>query len=82
MTAELEDVSIFDVCESVSGRRPVANSHMTIEAVAASQERAALLQVAAKAPLLYMNAFFIDAEDKPLAIARQYYVGSRYAFDV
>lgn len=82
MSAELTDVSIFDAIEGVSGRRPVTNNHLTIEAVAASQEQASLLQVPAKAPLLYMNSFFLDSDDKPIAIARQYYVGSRYAFDV
>ncbi len=82
MTTELENTSIFDAAENEGGRRPVANSHLTLEAVAASQEQASLLQVTAKAPLLYMNAFFVDADKKPVAIARQYYVGSRYAFDI
>nr|WP_157885870.1 GntR family transcriptional regulator [Parolsenella massiliensis] len=82
MSAALDDVSIFDAIEREGGRRPVANSHLTLEAVSASQEQASLLQVPAKAPLLYMNAFFVDKDGRPIAIGRQYYVGSHYAFDV
>lgn len=82
MEYDLEDVSIFDSIESASGRRPVSNNRLTLEAVAASAEQAGLLQVPAKAPLLYMNAHFLDKDGQPIAIARQYYVGSRYAFDI
>ena len=76
MTSDLENVSIFDAIEASSGRRPVSNNRLTLEAVAASAERASLLQVPAKAPLLYMNAHFLDKDGQPIAIARQYYVGS------
>lgn len=78
----LDDVSLFDAIQQVSGRRPVRNARLTLEAVAASPEQAGKLRVPAGVPLLYMNAYFLDEEDRPIAIGRQYYVGSRYAFDV
>lgn len=78
----LDDISLFDAIDQVSGRRPVRNARLTLEAVAASPEQASRLRVPAGAPLLYMNAYFEDAEGRPVAIGRQYYVGSRYAFDV
>lgn len=78
----LDDVSLFDSIERVSGRRPTRNARLTIEAVAASPEQAGRLRVPAGAPLLYMNGYFEDEEGRPVAIGRQYYVGSRYAFDV
>lgn len=82
MGASLDDISLFDAIEAVSGRRPVRNARLTIEAVAASSEQAGRLRVPAGAPLLYMNAYFEDPDARPIAIGRQYYVGSRYAFDV
>lgn len=78
----LDDVSLFDTIERVSGRRPERNARLTLEAVAATPEQAGRLRVPAGAPLLYMNGYFEDENGRPLAIGRQYYVGSRYAFDV
>lgn len=82
MEVPLDDVSIFGVLEQISGRRITTHSRMTVEAVAASAAQSELLHVAKGAPLLYMNCFFNDQDGRPLAIGRQYYVGSRYAFDV
>ena len=33
-------------------------------------------------PLLFLNAYFLDQNGKPLVIGRQYYVGSRYMFEL
>lgn len=82
MDVNLEDVSFFDQIEKVSGRKPERNVSLTLEAVAASSTQATLLHVPNKSPLMYMNAKFVDASNVPIAIGRQYYVGSRYAFDV
>lgn len=81
MDVPLDDVSIFEAMRAVSGRRPGKNARLTIEAVAASPEQAGRLRVPVGAPLLYMNGYFEDLDGRPLAIGRQYYVGSRYAFD-
>ncbi|MEE6159634.1 GntR family transcriptional regulator [Olsenella sp. YH-ols2221] len=82
MDVDFEDASFFDQIEKVSGRRPIRNVSLTLEAVAASTNQATLLHVPKKSPLMYMNAKFVDASNVPVAIGRQYYVGSRYAFDV
>ena len=82
MGASLDDVSLFDTIETVSGRRPVRNARLTLEAVAATPEQAGRLRVPTGAPLLYMNGYFEDRDGRPVAIGRQYYAGSRYAFDV
>ena len=77
MGASLDDVSLFDTIETVSGRRPVRNARLTLEAVAATPEQAGRLRVPTGAPLLYMNGYFEDRDGRPVAIGRQY-----YAFDV
>lgn len=80
MQRSLSDVSIFDMVEEVHGARPAHARQRSIEAVRATPEQASRLAIATNDPLLHLNACFVDENDEPLFIGRQYYVGSRYRF--
>ncbi|MCI8605796.1 MAG: UTRA domain-containing protein [Hungatella sp.] len=52
------------------------------EIAKASPEQAQKLGIPTGEPLLFMNCYFIDQNSHPLCIGRQYYVGSRYMFEL
>ena len=81
MSENLNDVSMFDAIERISGLRPATAGRQRIEAVRATAEQAQLLNLSLGEPLLYLNAYFHDQYDHPLCIGRQYYIGSRYMFE-
>lgn len=80
LTADLENVSMFDKIAEVGGSRPTRTPQRTVEAVRATQEQASRLAISTGDPLLFLNVCFADDEGKPVCIGRQYYVGSRYRF--
>ena len=82
MEAELTDCSIFFFFERIGGRKVEALARRTLEITRASAEEARLLAVPAGEPLFYLNAYFTDREQRPVCIGRQYYVGSRYLFEI
>ena len=63
MSENLNDVSMFDTIERISGLRPATTSCQRIEAVRASAEQAQLLNLSLGEPLLYLNAYFHDQYD-------------------
>lgn len=79
---DLDNASIFRAIEEVSGRRPVGAARRTIEINRASAERAELLEIPISEPLLYLNVYFVDKGNQPICIGRQYYIGTRYMFDL
>lgn len=82
MKCNWTDTSAFANIEAVSGRRCHDTYRRTIEVVRATAEQAPLLNVPLGEPLLYLNVYFVDQDRKPLCIGRQYYVGSRYMFEL
>lgn len=80
LKADLTDVSMFDAIARIRGRRPARTPRRTIEAVRATSEQATRLAIAPNDPLLFLNAYFADEDDRPVCIGRQYYVGCRYRF--
>ncbi len=82
MTLELNDCSSFDTLEAVSGRRPMDTSRRTLDLARATAGQAQLLSIAPGDPLFHMDCYFIDRSCQPLCIGRQYYVGSRYQFEL
>ena len=82
MQADWENQSAFDLIASVSGYRVVTTCRRTIEAVRATAEQSSLLSVPMGEALLHLNCYFVDCEDRPLCIGRQYYIGSRYMIEV
>lgn len=81
MSENLNDISMFDTIERISGLRPATTARQRIEAVRATAEQAQLLNLSLGEPLLYLNVYFHDQYDHPLCIGRQYYIGSRYMFE-
>lgn len=82
MAAEWNDSSAFATITAVRGQRIVDTSRRTIEIARASAEQAQILSVPLGEPLLFMNCYFVDQDCKPVCIGRQYYVGSRYMFEM
>ena len=82
MKMPLDNVSIFQTIEAYSGMRIADTARRTIEATRASAEQAQQLSVPVGEPLLYLNCCFVDGEKKPVSIGRQYYIGSRYLFEL
>lgn len=82
MHAEWNDTSAFANIHTVSGRWSDDTQRRTIEVTRASAEQAQTLNVPLGDPLLFMNVYFLDQQRKPLCIGRQYYVGSRYMFEL
>ena len=82
MQADWYNTSAFAAIEEVGGRRVTDTSRRTIEIARASSEQASALNVPLGEPLLFLNCYFIDQNQKPLCIGRQYYVGSRYMFEM
>lgn len=82
MQEKLDDVSLFEVMEKVSGRKPMETSRRTLEVSRASVEQAQKLAISLGEPLMHLNSYFIDQDGKPLCIGRQDYIGSRYMFDL
>ena len=82
MEENLNDVSLFEVIERISGRKPVETTRRTLEITRASVEQAQKLGIPLGEPLMFLNSYFIDQEGKSLCIGRQYYIGSRYMFDL
>lgn len=82
MTADLNDVSLFDTIYQISGRRVEDTTRRSLELARATTEQAQLLSIAVGDPLFFLNCHFVDTEGQPLCIGRQYYVGSRYQFEL
>lgn len=78
----LDDVSMFETLYQISGHYVADQARRTIEAVRATAEQASRLSVSASDPLLYLNVQFLDERNLPLYIGKQYYVGSRYRFEL
>lgn len=84
-TADLEDKSMFAEVERVGGKnlgrddfRIDRSRFRMLEAVRATPEQATELAIAPHDPLLNMRVGFVTADDEPVFIGKQYYVGSRY----
>ena len=82
MQMEWNDTSAFKNIRTLSGRWPEDTKHRTLEVTRASAEQAQELNVPLGDPLLFLNVYFVDQYGKPLLIGRQYYVGSRYMFEL
>ncbi len=82
MKENLNDVSMFAKIREVSGHYPTSSMERTLEIARASAEQAKLLGVPLADPLFHLNVHFLDEEGAPLCIGRQYYIGSRYVFEI
>ena len=81
-TAELTDVSIFELVGNETGHYPMSTSPSTLEIARACVDEAHELEVPVGEPLFYLNVGFQDEGGRTFCFGRQYYVGSRYSFDI
>lgn len=79
---DLKDGSIYEALDTLYGRRPVKQDHMTVQAIGASAAKASALQISVGEPLLHTTTYALDQFGEPIYIGRQYYVGSRYMLDL
>jgi len=82
MTENLDDVSAFQVIGKIHGKQVADTARRTLESVRATAEQAEKLGIPAGEPLLYLDCYFVDGDGTPLCIGRQYYIGSRYMFEL
>ena len=82
MTADLTDCSLFETIAGISGHSPSGTTYRTLEITRANAEQAQRLGVPLGEPLFYLNVHFVDECGAPLCIGRQYYIGSRYMFEL
>lgn len=82
LNMNLEDISIFECVESISGRSVMSTNKRSIEISLASSLQAKKMKVPVSEPLLFMNSHVVDDEGIPLFIGRQYYIGKRYMFEL
>lgn len=78
LTTSLEDASLFDAIERVTGHRPVSTSEWVITAVKATTDQASSLGISTGDPLLRTTVSFVDAESVPVCMGRHFFVGNRY----
>ncbi len=78
LTADLENKSMFAEVKRVGNVQVDHSRFRMLEAVRATPEQAAELAIAPHDPLLNLRAGFVTADDEPVYIGKQYYVGSRY----
>lgn len=81
MSENLDDISMFDTIERISGLRPATTAVSALRRCAPQQNRHSCSTFRWANPLLYLNVYFHDQYDHPLCIGRQYYIGSRYMFE-
>jgi len=82
MEMDLTDKSIFEIIEQIGGQRASDTHHRTLEITRTTAEQAQKLNVPFGEPLFYLNGYFVDVDNNPLCIGRQYYIGSRYMFEL
>ena len=79
---DLTDISIFKKIQEISGRYPMETAKKTLEITKATAEQSQQLGISLGEPLFFLNSYFIDRDRKPICIGRQYYIGSRYMFEL
>lgn len=78
----LTDRSIFRTIREISGKFPAYTTKKTLEITKASAEQSQNLGISLGEPLFFLNSYFIDEKGNPVCIGRQYYIGSRYMFEL
>ena len=79
---DLSNVSMFETIAQVSGHGPANIAHRTVEVTRASLEQSQHLSIPLGEPMLFLNVYFLDEAEHPNCIGRQYYIGSRYMFEI
>ena len=78
----LSNCSIFETVGERTGKYPVSSDPCRLEIAREGIVEAHELKVPVGEPLFFMNVGFLDADGEHFCYGRQYYVGSRYSFDI
>lgn len=79
---DLGSLSLFQSIYEISGKKATKSNRRTIQITVADHEQSLLLETDLGSPLFFTNVYFTTEQDEPICIGRQYYVGSRYMFDL
>lgn len=81
-TADLENVSLFELIEDHTSRHACRNSSQTLNIRLAEENLSKMLSVPVGEPLFYLEGRYRDQFGDPLYFGRQYIIGSRYTFSM
>ena len=80
LSTDLTNRSLNETLRQKYGRSLVVRQTTKVEVSRASPEHARLLDITPGDPLFFITAYFLDERDNPIAIARHYFLASRFIF--
>lgn len=80
LSTDLTNRSLNETLRQKYSRSLVVRQTTKVEVSRASPEHAQLLNIPPGDPLFFITAYFLDERDNPIAIARHYFLASRFIF--
>ena len=80
LSTDLTNRSLNETLRQKYSRSLVVRQTTKVEVSRASPEHAQLLNITPGDPLFFISAYFLDERDNPIAIARHYFLASRFIF--
>ena len=80
LSTDLTNRSLNETLRQKYSRSLVVRQTTKVEVSRASPEHAQLLNITPGDPLFFITAYFLDERDNPIAIARHYFLASRFIF--
>lgn len=80
LSTDLTNRSLNETLRQKYSRSLVVRQTTKVEVSRASPEHAQLLDITPGDPLFFITAYFLDERDNPIAIARHYFLASRFIF--
>ena len=80
LSTDLTNRSLNEPLRQKYSRSLVVRQTTKVEVSRASPEHAQLLNITPGDPLFFITAYFLDERDNPIAIARHYFLASRFIF--
>lgn len=80
LSTDLTNRSLNETLRQKYSRSLVVRQTTQVEVSRASPEHAQLLNITPGDPLFFITAYFLDERDNPIAIARHYFLASRFIF--
>lgn len=80
LSTDLTNRSLNETLRQKYSRSLVVRQTTKVEVSRTSPEHAQLLNITPGDPLFFITAYFLDERDNPIAIARHYFLASRFIF--
>lgn len=80
LSTDLTNRSLNETLRQKYSRSLVVRQTTKVDVSRASPEHAQLLNITPGDPLFFITAYFLDERDNPIAIARHYFLASRFIF--